>query len=190
MRLGHLAAALGLFLAACQTTGYRSGDAAFATADEALAHTRRTVMAGVDRIPPLPAPIADAVTVVTPTRAHALALVRDAEPDLDRLDYRADVAMIHWALPAEQVRRRGAFRKVLALQAEAPSRADIEPGGYLLWLEAPRRDRFVYQVAERGADRPVALPLPDLSGRTADERIMLVLESLERYVRAHPAKTW
>jgi hypothetical protein len=70
--------------------------------------------------------------VVAPTREHATAILKAANPNFppNSLDYLSDAAVISWSLPAQQVERRGAFKRVIVHQADAPALADIELGGY------------------------------------------------------------
>lgn len=186
--LAAVAVAATLSLAACQTTGYQAGGANFATADEALAFTRQATSVTIQQIRPLPAPVAETITVVSPTREHAIAVLKAANTDPRYLDYLADAAMINWSLPAQQIERRGAFKKVIVKYADAPSISDIQPGGYLLWLEAPTRDQFFYHVAERGAKQTSRLDFRHFSGSSPEAQVTAVMEALERYVRDHPAQ--
>lgn len=174
-------------LAACQTTSYQAGGAVFATPGEALAFTRQITSATIRQIQPLPAPIAETITVVSPTRGQAVAVLRAANTDPRHLDYLVDAAMENWSLPAQQIERRGAFKRVVVKQADAPALSDIEPGGYLLWLEAPTRDQYFYHVAAKGMRETVRLQYRDLSGSSPVDQVTHLMESLETFVRTHPA---
>ncbi|CAO3378854.1 hypothetical protein [Azospirillum argentinense] len=183
-----LTAALVLAVSACQQTKFYAGGATFDTKEEALAFTRNVTSATVQQIQPLPSPIADTLTIVVPTREHATAILKAGNPNLspDDLDYLSDDAVINWSLPGQQVERRGSFKRVIIQQAEAPSLADIKPGGYLLWLKAPTRAQFFFHVAERGATKTSQLELRDLAASSPRDQVINFLESLEQYVRTHP----